>query len=427
MKILWITNDLLPEAKSILSKQSCSVNGSGSWVYALYESIQNYVPETEIRIASVSRLVNKLTVISGKSAIYYVLPFEKGNSGVYNSKYEQYWREIEGLYKPDVVHIHGSEYSHGLAYVKACGNSKVVVSIQGLVSVISNYMYGGIEKKVLNRCLTIHDILTRFTIGSQVKMMKKRGNLEVELLSSVKHIIGRTTWDKAHGFIINPTVCYHYNGENLRDEFYSDSWNYKRCTPHTIFMSQGQYAYKGLHNLLKALAIVKKFYPNVKLIVAGPNILRGCLLKSYVFSTCYGLYIAKLIAKFKLSQNIKFVGPLDAVGMKKQLLASNIYVLPSYIENSPNSLGEAQLLGVPCIAADVGGVPDLISNQDCEVSYRFEDYELLAYHICQFFRKSKIFDNRALREIAAERYNRKKNVNDLLNIYADISKNSKGC
>ena len=96
MKILWITNDLLPEAKSILSKQSCSVNGSGSWVYALYESIQNYVPETEIRIASVSRLVNKLTVISGKSAIYYVLPFEKGNSGVYNSKYEQYWREIEG-------------------------------------------------------------------------------------------------------------------------------------------------------------------------------------------------------------------------------------------------------------------------------------------------------------------------------------------
>ena len=49
-------------------------------------------------------------------------------------------------------------------------------------------------------------------------MMKKRGNLEVELLSSVKHIIGRTTWDKAHSFIINPTVCYHYNGENLRDE-----------------------------------------------------------------------------------------------------------------------------------------------------------------------------------------------------------------
>ena len=113
--------------------------------------------------------------------------------------------------------------------------------------------------------------------------------------------------------------------------------------------------------------------------------------------------------------------------MKKQLLASNIYVLPSYIENSPNSLGEAQLLGVPCIAADVGGVPDLISNQDCEVSYRFEDYELLAYHICQFFHKNENFDNRALREIAAERYNRKKNVNDLLNIYADISKNSKGC
>ena len=189
------------------------------------------------------------------------------------------------------------------------------------------------------------------------------------------------------------------------------------------FLSRTEvYAYKGLHNLIKALAIVQKFYPNVKLIVAGPNILRGGLLKSYLYSTCYGLYIAKLIEKYKLSQNIKFVGPLDAVGMKKQLLSSNIYVLPSYIENSPNSLGEAQLLGVPCIAADVGGVPDLISNHDCEVSYRFEDYELLAYHICQFFDKSKMFDNRGLREAAIERYDRKNNVKDLVNIYTDISK-----
>ena len=57
---------------------------------------------------------------------------------------------------------------------------------------------------------------------------------------------------------------------------------------------------------------------------------------------------------------------------------------PSSIENSPNSLGEAQLLGVPCIASDVGGVTDMIPNKECGIIYRFEEVELLAKHIPSF-------------------------------------------
>lgn len=48
--------------------------------------------------------------------------------------------------------------------------------------------------------------------------------------------------------------------------------------------------------------------------------------------------------------------------LTSQLLRSSVYVHPSYIDNSPNSLCEAQMLGLPVIATNVGGVSTLISN-----------------------------------------------------------------
>jgi len=48
--------------------------------------------------------------------------------------------------------------------------------------------------------------------------------------------------------------------------------------------------------------------------------------------------------------------------MKEQYLKSFTYVCCSTIENSPNSLGEAMLLGMPCVAADVGGISSIFTD-----------------------------------------------------------------
>ena len=53
---------------------------------------------------------------------------------------------------------------------------------------------------------------------------------------------------------------------------------------------------------------------------------------------------------------------LSAEEMKQAYLDANVFVLPSVMENSPNSLGEAMLLGVPCVASDVGGVKDMMAD-----------------------------------------------------------------
>ena len=44
------------------------------------------------------------------------------------------------------------------------------------------------------------------------------------------------------------------------------------------------------------------------------------------------------------------------------MLASDLYVSASHIENSPNSVAEAQLIGMPCIATGVGGTATYIEH-----------------------------------------------------------------
>lgn len=93
--------------------------------------------KVKLYVATVSPLVRKLEIIEGKQITYCVLPYGNGNLG-YNKEYESYWQLIKEQVNPDVVHIHGTEYTHGLAYIRACGNDRVVASIAAYLSVFTS-------------------------------------------------------------------------------------------------------------------------------------------------------------------------------------------------------------------------------------------------------------------------------------------------
>lgn len=64
------------------------------------------------------------------------------------------------------------------------------------------------------------------------------------------------------------------------------------------------------------------------------------------------------------------MGKLTAGQMRDRYLASSLYVCCSALENSPNSLGEAMLLGMPCVSADVGGIPSMFTDGVDGILYR---------------------------------------------------------
>ena len=71
----------------------------------------------------------------------------------------------------------------------------------------------------------------------------------------------------------------------------------------------------------------------------------------------------------RLEDKLTILGKLDSAAMKERYLKSSLFVCPSAIENSPNSLGEAMLLGVPCVTADVGGIPSIFDKDKDGIMY----------------------------------------------------------
>ena len=409
MRILWITNITLPP---ICEELNLPVPVTGGWMYSSLKELKKE-KELEFAVATVYRgreFVKK--EIGG--TIYYLLPLRWKSKLEYQPSLETYWKRVREEFLPEVVHIHGTEFAHGLAYIRACGTKGVVVSIQGLVSVYARYYLAGLSRKEVLRNLTFRDIVKGDNLLQQQRKFYKRGIIEQEYIRSVGHVMGRTLWDKAHVWAINPDVHYHFCNETLREEFYKHSWRCEDCEKHSIFVSQAGYPIKGLHQVLKALSFVLRSYPDTKVYVAGDDIIR----RPWWRLTGYGAFLKSLVKKYGLEGRVCFTGPLNEREMCEQYLKANVFVCPSSIENSPNSLGEAQLLGVPCVASYVGGVPDMMKGDE-ENMYRFEEVEMLAQKICEMFgTKGRKWD---LEKKKAEiRHDSEKNRQMMLDVYQSI-------
>lgn len=417
MKVLWITNIPLPEISAHVGLQK---NVGGGWMESMAKKLVQADSNIELAIACCEGAVYVSQKIG--TIMYYVLPANKSNTR-YNKSLSKYWKRVRDDFKPDLVHIHGTEFAHSLSYIRKFPKDKICVSIQGLISVIARYY---------DSCIPLIDFYTNITIRTligkdnlwQGKMaFRRRGVLEREILKNVKYVIGRTQWDLAHVNAINKNVRYFHCDETLRSTFYKNKWDYSQCEKHSIFLSQSSYPIKGLHQVIKALVLVKEAYPDTKLLVAGTNILKNKSLKERLTISGYGKYINKLLKKYDLYNDVIFLGPLSEENMCKAYLKCNLFISPSSIENSPNSLGEAQVLGTPAIGSYVGGVPEFMKGADV-LLYRFEEYEMLADKIKLLF---SIYDSgnelkeiKALRDQAHLRHSPERNRMTLVNIYKDI-------
>lgn len=416
MRILWITNVLFPEASAILLGNSPN-SPFGGWMTSCADLL---IQREGIRlaVATVSPFVKHLEHLRGAIIDYYILPKGKGNEKI-NHEYEKYWKQVSDVFHPDIIHIHGTEYSHGLAFVRACGSSRVIVSIQGLTSVCQKYYYADIPKMEFFFKTTIRD-LVKGTVFQEKKRFQRRGKYEIELLKAVNHVIGRTTWDRAHSMCINPSATYHFCNETLRPMFYTSKWSYAECIPHSIFISQASYPIKGLHLVLKTLPFVLGYFPDTHLYVAGMDITRSDDPLGFLKRSSYGRIVRSLIRRLNLKNCVTFLGTLDEREMMEHYLSSNVFICPSSIENSPNSLCEAQILGVPSISSSVGGTPDLIPNSRAGYLYRYDDTEMLGYLICKVFQESSSMDTKEMRLLALKRHNSEVIINGLLSIYQSI-------
>lgn len=377
--------------------------------------------DLELAIVTVGKS-DSLLKINDTQYMYYLIPGKIDDKNI-SKKSEKYWDSIIKDFNPDIIHLQGTEFEHALAVFKLRRHYffKIVVSIQGLVHECSRFYFGYIPLKKLIRTVTFRDVL-RGTVFKGRREFIRRGKSEVYMLKEADTVIGRTDWDE--GICCKYLVKnYEHCGENLREFFYQHKWNYEKCIPYTIFCSQASYPIKGLHILLEALRIVVQYYPDVKLKIAGYNIMDDTTAYKRIKRTGYAKFLRRKILEYGMENKVIFLGMLSEEQIGMEFLKANCFVQSSLVENSPNSLGEAMMLGVPGIASFVGGTGTVVTEKEGVCLYPSQDYSTLALYIMKIFGNVEFAEK--LSEISyrssKQVYDKRKNAEKLQKIYEVVA------
>ena len=341
---------------------------------------------------------------------------------VYDEKLEDRLQSIVNEFKPDIVHIFGTEYPHTLAMARVMKDcpERVLVGIQGVMEIYKNHFFDGVPKRVVER-VTFRDFLKKDSLIKQREKYAKRAVNEIAALKLIKNVTGRTPFDKDFTEKVNPSAKYFFMNETLRKDFYGKNAA-EDVEPYSIFLSQGNYPIKGAHFMIKALSELKKDFPLAKVYIAGDNITRHKTLKDIIKLSSYGKYLLELIKKYNLEDSVVFTGSLSSEKYAKRLMKSSVFVCPSTIENSPNSLGEAMLLGVPCVAARVGGIPGIFDGTKDGILYTPGDVAALCDGIAKIWTESDARESfvKSAKEHAERTHNPETNFLRLTEIYKEI-------
>ena len=372
MRVLWICNIMLPR---IAVKLGQEVNNKEGWITGLMEAVLAHNdasnPEKTVHLAVAFPIAKGQEFLQDALVVNqdYDIPFYGFREDVltahtYDKSMEDDMSRIFAHFKPDLIHCFGTEYPHTLAAVKCFGRpERTLIGIQGLCRVYATGYMANLPMKI-QKSVTFRDLIKRDTLIKQKQKYEDRGQWELASVQGTGHVTGRTHWDKYWTGKWNPNATYHVMQETLRKEFYTGHWSLEECEPHRLFLSQGDYPIKGFHYMLLAMPKILEQYPDTKIYVAGNSILRSKNLIGRLKISAYGAYLEKLIAKYQLEEKIVFLGKLNAKKMKEAYLACQAFVCPSTMENSPNSLGEAMILGVPVVTTDIGGITTMIAPDE---------------------------------------------------------------
>lgn len=414
IKIIWICNKVPTKVSIMRNKQEDSFGGWIDWTCEEMSKRQNI--EMCVLFPDTSEYEG-----GDDSFSYY---------SFYESDCMTRIQSIIGKEHPDIIHIWGTEFGHSNETMKVCQKlglaDRCIISIQGLVSLYEKNYIEGVPYKVVRR-YTLRDFIKRSNIQKGRERFIQRGCHEIEALKRTKHIIGRTDWDRAASQMFNPDARYHFCNESLRDSFYENRWDINKIERHSIFVSQCSYPIKGFHYVLEALPEIIKRHPDTHVYTTGKDLL-FLSRKDRLLITSYQKYLLELIDKYDLKNHISFLGNLSEAEMCKQYLKANVFVSASTIENSPNSVGEAMIVGCPVVSSDVGGVKNMLEHNKEGFVYQSSAPYMLAYYVNRVFEDDNLaiqFSENASNH-ASETHNRTVNMETLISIYKEVVDSSVG-
>jgi len=380
MRALWIIQITLPSVADAFGQAGTVFGG---WTGAMIEQLAE-LPDMDLGVIMKGTAATPAKQRIG-NVTYYLVP-AAGRDGFDIDDRHLRWA-IED-FGPDILHAEGAEFAHTRTMMRVW-QGPALVSLQGILSGYEPYEYGGLTLDTL-----LGSGCPRLMLLAVILFLKKRFLFrprlaaERETIAMAGALSGRTLWDRAHAYAINPHAKYFPCNRILRKAFYATGPR-ESFEPHSLFIGNSAGPRKGAHFALRAATLLKRDYPKLKLYFAGDSPFdhaRG----DWKMCVGYPYYLRHLITELDLRENVEFLGALDPTAMAGRMRLAHVYLLPSLIENSPNTLGEAMMLGVPVVSAYAGGAPDMARDEVDALFYRPNDPQMLAFQV------KRLFDDPAL-------------------------------
>jgi len=402
MKVLWFS---LVSSSSFVS--AGGYNGCG-WVSSLEESIAKR-DDVDLAMAFLHPSSD------GKQKVGNVTYYPMRRSQSMFSKVDRFFRvsrqdrlELELCkrvvddFKPDVIQVFGTESSFGLIARET--KIPVVIHLQGLMGPYLNaWVPTGYRMWDYARRGSWNPI--KIALGLRALAFNRHAAVrEREIMRSCKAFMGRTNWDRAFVSTYAPKARYYTCWEVLRPCFYEPGEWTPPCRPVFVSTISGP-LYKGHDMVLKTARVLRESgLSDFEWRVYGVSEFRFAERKTGIRSADVG---------------VRPMGVATAEQLRDALLHASAYVHPSYIDNSPNSVCEAQVLGVPVVATAVGGVPSLFAPDRSSCLVPANDPLMAAERIREALETPNSFRSHC--SACLHRHDRDAIVETILAVYRDVA------
>ena len=348
---------------------------------------------------------------------YFVPKFDLNNSSklkaldvISNKKNQKIMEHALDDFKPDIVHLNNFQRQLSASIIKPCIDRKIPIiftahDVQAVCPAIT------MMDKDRNPCeLCMH--------GKYMNCIKKSCNKGSKLKSALGALEGY--YYRFHKIYIEKINYIITPSEFCRKKFIQDGIHKKKIIAlhnsvdiqnYNVDTNDGDYALffgrlskeKGVLNLIAAFKNCK----NGKLYIAGDGPERK--------------HIEQIIKEDKLEGKVKLLGFLNKEQMTDAISGCKFVVVPSICyENCPYSVLEALAIGKPVIGSNMGGIPELVN--DNENGFIYDTVSELTEKMNLLFENEKLVKqfSKKSKELATEKYDREVYYQKLKKIYDKV-------
>ena len=333
----------------------------------------------------------------------------KAFSVIYSKNNYKKMKEALKEFKPDIVHINNFQRQLSASIIKAIKEEKIpivftahdVQAVCPAITMIDN------NDNICEKCMH----------GKYLNCIKKKCNKGSTLKSIIGAIEGyyyriNNIYTKKIDFIITPSKFYKAKliEDGIDENKIAAIHNSIDIEKYDLKTEDDGYALyfgrlsreKGILNLVEAFSMLDEGI----LYIAG----KGPEEEN----------IKNIIKNKKLDKRIKMLGFLNSDQMIDVIRKSKFVVVPSiWYENCPYSVLETIAIGKPIIGANIGGIPELVINNENGLIYEYDNLNDLKDKMELLFKDENLvnkFSNNS-KKIVKENYSRNGYYNSLMNIY----------